>query len=153
MRPSYGVSYQILLPSPLTLTRSGQWPPPLQAQPAYFDGTVVDDDCFVDGADNGGGDGHVLDGEVGAVCGVVLTGLRGVVEVFFLLNGCLRGFGDGTHAGEPFDASVDRRLGQTVYVSKAVDEHTTLQCSQTPQLVASSHEYWAVASHSFPKPA
>ncbi len=49
----------------------------------YFDGTVVDDDCFVDGADNGGGDGHVLDGEARAVCGVVFAGWRGAVEVFF----------------------------------------------------------------------
>ncbi len=59
----------------------------------------------------------------------------------------------GIDAGEPFDASVDRRLGQTIYVCKAIDEHTALQCSQTPQLVAGSHEFWAVASHSFPKPA
>jgi hypothetical protein len=69
--------------------------------------------------------------------------LAGCSRGILFLKGCLRGLREGIDAGQPFNASVDGRLGQTIYVFKAVDEHTALQCSQTPQLgVAMNFGHW-----------
>ena len=46
---------------------------------AHVDGTIVDDDGFVDGMHNRGRDRHVLDGEAIGVGGVVLANLGAVI--------------------------------------------------------------------------
>ena len=73
----------------------------------HFDGSIVNDDRFVDGADDGRGDGHVLNRETGTVRGVVLPSLRSIIQIFFLLHWSLRGFRNGIDAGQPFNASTD----------------------------------------------
>ena len=73
---------------------------------AHGDGAGVDDDAFVEGVDDCGGDGHALDGEAGGVGHVVFADLGREVEVLFLLHrgpSRLRYYID---AREPFDRSV-----------------------------------------------
>ena len=77
---------------------------------AHFNDSVVNDDRFVDGADDGRGDGHVLNRETGTVCGVVLPSLRRIIQIFFLLHWSLGGFRDGIDAGQPFNTSTDVSL-------------------------------------------
>ena len=78
----------------------------------------MDDYGFIDGGDNRGGDGHILDGEPGTIRGVVFAGLGCVVKIFFLLN---RGSGrvrDRGYASEPFDTSVfvyDSVISKEIY--------------------------------------
>lgn len=62
----------------------------------------MDDDGLVARGDDGGGDGHGLDGEAGGVGGVVLAELGAEVEVFFALDGGGGGAGDEVDVGEPF---------------------------------------------------
>lgn len=74
---------------------------------AQVDSSIMNDDRFVDGADDGRGDGHVLNGEAGTVCGVVFPSLRSVIQVLLFLHWSLRGFRDGVDAGQPFNAPTD----------------------------------------------
>lgn len=68
----------------------------------HVDGAGVDDDGLVARGDDGGGDGHGLDGEAGGVGGVVLAELGAEIEVFFALDGGGGGARDEVDVGEPF---------------------------------------------------
>ena len=70
-----------------------------------MDGAPVDDDGFIEGDDDGRGDGHGLDGEAGGVGRVVLAELGAELQVFFALDRGGRGVGDDVEVGEPVPRS------------------------------------------------
>lgn len=73
--------------------------------PGHVDAAGVDDDGLVARGDDGGGDGHGLDGEAGGVGRVGLAELGAEVEVFFALDGGGGGAGDEVDVGEPLDGA------------------------------------------------
>ena len=70
--------------------------------PRHVDAAGVDDGRFIARGDDGGGDGHGLDGEASRISGVVFSELRAEIEVFFALDGRGGRAGDGGDVGEPF---------------------------------------------------
>lgn len=102
--PSQGLLWH-LVPHRATVGRDfypdGPVTAPAERPASNSDLSVVNDNGFIDGRHDSAGDGHILDRETVGICRIVLSNLRAVIYVFFLLDGSAAGFRKRVDLVEP----------------------------------------------------